>query len=244
MLLGKRLGDGSLAAESKQDVASLVLSDLAGHDVARGNSEELVRTRGLDGLNSHNLGLILDNVIEMARAPAKVVLELNSGRSEGAEVDEVDQAVVLVEVVKEGEVGARIAEGGKVLDEGDLHLGSRKEHAGVPGEVGLLLEEENLGRLGELAGLDGVVSSNGDGNASGAKANADKVVDLIGRGGPEVTALGEVLVLAGGSGRSVAHSIDHGLRGVTDGRDGGGVIHDVAAAVRRHFLGFCVRSDR
>lgn len=238
VVLGKRLGDGSLAAESKQDVASLVGGDVASNNVARSNSEELVRSRGLNGLNSNDLRLIFYHIIEMTRAPAEVVLELDSRRGEGAEVDKINQALILVKVVEEGEVGAGIAQRGKVLDEGDLHLGSGKEHAGVPGKVSLLLEKEDLGRLGKLAGLDGVVRSNGDRNAGGAEANADEVVDLIRRGGPQVTALGEVLVLAGGGSRAVAHAIDHGLRGVGAGRDGGGVIHDVAA-VRRH----CSSSD-
>ena len=74
-------------------------------------------------------------------------------------------------------MGPRVAEGGKVLDEGDLHAGAGEKHTAVPGKRGLLLEVENAGVGREAA----VVKGDGDGEGGGAETEADKVVR--GKGG-------------------------------------------------------------
>ncbi|KAI6759627.1 hypothetical protein HG530_010307 [Fusarium avenaceum] len=131
------------------------------------------------GGDGENLVVVAHNVVEPRRTPAEVVFILGTGGQESAQVGEVNQAALAVEVVKEGKLRSGVTKSGHVLDEGDLHLGSRKKHTGVPGELGLLLEEENLGgsaiRAELLAFGDGIVNGNGHGQRSRAETSTDQV---------------------------------------------------------------------
>ena len=190
VLGGHNSWDVGLATDSKKDVAGQICADLTSLGVARGDLESLEGTILLDRSDSDNIVLVADNIVKVAGAPPQVVLELGARRKEGVEVGEVDQPVVLVQVVEEGEVGARVPQRGEVLDKGNLHVGAGQEHTSVPGKVGLLLKEENLGLLSDGTGLHGVVERDGNRHAGRAEANADKVVDLRGIGWPEIAALG------------------------------------------------------
>lgn len=143
---GHDLGDARLAAVGDQDVAGLVGADLAGLDVAGLDSPGLDAASSLRvGGDGDNLTAILDDIVKVASTPAQVVLVLGAGGQESVQVGELDQAVVAVKVVEESELGARVAQGGHILNEGDLHASAGKEHARVPCEGRLLLEEEHLG---------------------------------------------------------------------------------------------------
>jgi hypothetical protein len=56
-------------------------------------------------------------------------------------IDEVDEPVALGQIVHEAVSAARVALGGEILQEGDLHRGAGKEHPGVPPELFLDLHE-------------------------------------------------------------------------------------------------------
>lgn len=212
VLGGEDLGDVGLAAVGDEDVAGAVGRDLAGLDVAGLDGPHLDAALGRRvGGDGDDLAAVLDDVVEVGGTPAEVVLVLGAGGEEGVEVGELNEAVVAVEVVEEGELRAGVAEGGHVLDEGDLHLGTGQEHARVPGEGGLLLEEEDLGRgaAGELAaGLLGVVNGDGDGQGGRAEAAADEVVDLAGVGREQVGGLLDALDAVGVAVHAVAVLVD------------------------------------
>jgi len=97
-----------------------------------------------------------------------------------------------------------------------LHLGSREQHTGVPGELGLLLQEENLGSCAIRAKLlalgDGIVNSDGYSQRCGAEASADEVKLRIRGSGLEIRR--SLLVDSGsmassrGSSVSVAGAVD------------------------------------
>lgn len=201
-VLGREaLGERRLATGSDKNVTASERLDLASLAVMGLNLEALDNASLLvDGGDGGNLVVILDDVVKEGRTPAEIVLVLGTGRQEGIQVGKVDKAALTVEVVEKGELGTGIAEGGQVLDEGDLHLGSGEEHAGVPSETGLLLEEENLGSSAVgaelLTGGNGVVHGDGDGQRRGAEADTDKIILGVGRRSLQV--LGTLLVNSAG----------------------------------------------
>lgn len=67
--------------------------------------------------------------MEVLGAPAEVVFEFYAEGKEGAEIGEGDETVFRVQVVEEGEGACRVAEGGEVFEEGDLHFCVGEEHA-------------------------------------------------------------------------------------------------------------------
>jgi len=185
----------TLAAKGDNDILRAVRFDSARSKIAGCDLESLSRTIGLDRGDRYNFGLVVHNIIEVTRAPAQVVLILSASRRKSIEINEIQQTVILVQVVEEREVRPRIAQRGQVLDERDLHLGARQQHAGVPIELGLLLEEEHVGLGGKLALLESVVQRAGDGDAGGTEADAEEVEHGVLGGRLQVGALGE---LAGG----------------------------------------------
>lgn len=177
---GEALGDRGLAARGHEDVSGAEGPKLAVTSGLDGEALDAAAGGSGGGGDGDDLVVVLHDVVKEGRAPAQVVLVLASSRQEGAQVGEVDQAIVAMEVVEEGELGARIAQGRHILDEGDLHLGTREQHAGVPRELGLLLEEENLGRstIGPEfpASSNGIVHGNSHGKTGRAKAGADEII--------------------------------------------------------------------
>ena len=146
VLLREGLGDLWVTSYSYDDTLRAAEAELVCVDVARCDLPccyalgALAVRRDIDNLVS-----VRDQVLEPASTPAQVILVLDATGQESAQVGELDQAVVLVEVVEEGELAARVAHCGHVLDEGDLHLCARNLHTSVPCEALLSLEEGNLG---------------------------------------------------------------------------------------------------
>jgi hypothetical protein len=160
-----------------------------------------------------NLVVIAHNVVEPRRTPAEVVFILSTGGQESAQVGEVNQAALAVEVVKESKLGSGVAKSGHVLDEGDLHLSSRKKHTGVPSKLGLLLEEEDLRssaiRAELLAFGDGIVNGNGHGQRSRAETGTDEVKLRV--RGSALKIRGSLLVNAGPMAGSRSRAVTVGV---------------------------------
>ena len=131
--------------------------------------------------------VVLDLRREVRGAPGHVVVVFFTEWQEGAEVHEVCEAAVLVQVVDEGEFGARVAHGREVFDEGYLHAGSGEEHPRVPGKVWLSFEEQDF--LGHILEVVAFTEGNCNGERGRAKADADKIV------GFRVVARGRVPIL-------------------------------------------------
>lgn len=180
VLGGEALGERGLATGGNENLLGAERLELASLAIAGLDGEGLYGTSLLvDGGDGDNLVVVLNDVVEERRAPAKVVLELGAGGQEGVQVSEVNETAVAVDIVEESELGSRVAEGGQVLDERDLHLGARQEHAGVPCEGRLLLEEKHLGGSAVGAKLlavgNGIVHGNGHGEGGGAETGADEI---------------------------------------------------------------------
>lgn len=168
-VLGKTGGHLRLATNGNDDLAGVSRSNLARLNIARENSEVVHRGAGRVRLarnHLHHLLSVSHHIRESLSTPPHVVFELHPGREESSQVGEVNQALFLVEVVEEGEAAARVTEGCQVLDERNLHAGAGDQHARVPGESLLSLEEANLGlevgvgaRLCE-SGIQGIVEGN------------------------------------------------------------------------------------
>lgn len=197
VVLGERLGDLGLTTSGNNDVPRAASGRLTRDRVARSDNER-VNGLAVDGRllrdDLDDLLAVRGDVVEVAGAPLHVVLVLDTSGEESAEVGKVDQPAVLEQVVEESKVATRVAESSHVLEEGDLHPRAIEEHAGVPGELGLLLEEGNLGHMVDLTILDGVVESHGNGEGGRAHANADEIVEFVLGRGLEV---GSVLVHLG-----------------------------------------------
>lgn len=184
-LRGTSDGHHHLTSASRGDVARL--------HVARLHREKIDhRAVGVGLARNHldDLLAVAHDVGKPLRAPAHVVLELQPSGEEGAQVGEMDQTVLLVKVVEEGKAAAGIAEGGQVLDKRDLHSRARNEHAGVPCELFLSLEEADLGlpaRRGRLVQtrVQSIVKRNADCQGGGSESHAKKVVKLVMRRGPQ-----------------------------------------------------------
>jgi hypothetical protein len=180
-VLGREaLGERRLATSSNKNVTAAERLNLTSLAVASLDSEGLDGTSLLAlGGDRENLVVVAHNMVEPRRAPAEVVLVLSTGREESAQVGEVNETTLTVEVVKESKLRSGVAKSGQILDEGDLHLGSREQHTGVPSELGLLLEEKHLGSCAIRAKLlalgDGIVHSDGYSQRCGAEASTDEV---------------------------------------------------------------------
>lgn len=139
---------------------------------------------GVLGPGTHALDIltVVDHVVEVLCTPPHVVLVLDALWQECVQVGECNQSVLCVKVVQEGELTARISQRGHVLQECDLHLGSGKEHTGVPCELVLLFQESNSGCSSGKSGIvqfQAVVKSHCNGERSRAESAADQVLDLI-----------------------------------------------------------------
>lgn len=194
MLEREALGEAGTSTGGQEDVVRLVRLDMARLCVLRLNDKLVHGVCGIfDGRYSNNLLVELDQVAKEGRAPSQVVFVFHAGWQESAQVGKVDQSVLLVEVVEERKLGARITERGQVLDKGNLHLGAGQQHAGVPSKSVLLLDKEHLGgrAVGTqlLAALHGIVQSNRNGQTGRAKADTDKIKLVIERRGVEMARL-------------------------------------------------------
>lgn len=113
-------------------------------------------------------------LLEVAGDPAQVVVELHPAGIEGAQVDEVDQAIVLVQVVDEGIRAGGVAQGHQVLEEGDLQLALRHQGVAVPAVVALLVQEQHF--QGALR-LGPFLEGNRQGDIGRAEADTDEIVN-------------------------------------------------------------------
>lgn len=100
-----------------------------------------------EGRDGDDLVAVGDHVVDLGRGPLEVVVELDPQRKEVLVVDEVDQPVLALQIAEEAELAGRVPERHQVLEEGDLHGGVVDQHAAVPAEARLLLEEVSGDRL-------------------------------------------------------------------------------------------------
>jgi len=111
---------------------------------------------------------------ELPGHPAQVVVVLHAAWIKGAEVDEVDQTPVVLEVVDERVRAGRIAQGHQVLEEGNLQLALRRQGVAVPAVSGLLVEEQHIQFALDPAAL---LQSDGQCQVRRAETDADQVVN-------------------------------------------------------------------
>lgn len=186
LILGETGRHFRLTTESHNDLARTARSDLTRLSIPRANNKVFNHAIGLfSGNDIDNLLTIGDNIIEALRTPAHIVLEFHARRQEGTQVGEVDKAILLVQIVQEGEAAAGIAEGSEILDEGDLHARSGDQHTGVPGELFLALKEADfrleVGALGAAQrGVHRIVEGNANCQRGGTETDAEEIVHLVG----------------------------------------------------------------
>ena len=172
--------DRRLAADGQQNILPPIGGGSPGLDVPRRDVEGIEWPGLVRGWRDReHLCLVFHHVVEVARTPSQVVLVFDPCGQEGAQVGELDQTTILVQVVEECEVRPRVSQAGQILNEGDLHLRPGQEHACVPGKARLLLQKQDLGHMADSAGLERVVKRNCNGQAGGTKADADEVVDGV-----------------------------------------------------------------
>lgn len=130
-----------------------------------------------DRLDRYDLVAVGDHVVDLGRGPLEVLVELDPQREEVLVVDEVDQAALALQEAEEGVLAARVPERHQVLEEGDLHGRVVDEHAAVPAEAGLLLEE--VSGDGLLPSDARIVLAQRDrhGHVRRPEADTDQIVD-------------------------------------------------------------------
>lgn len=131
----------------------------------------------------HNFLIVGHDILEPLCAPPHVIFELQPRREERSQVHKPRQPVLVLEIVEERELAARVAERCQILDEGYLHPGAGDQHPGMPGKLRLFLEEAHLGlplrdRFDE-GWIEGIVQGDGYGKARGTETNANEVMQLI-----------------------------------------------------------------
>lgn len=127
----------------------------------------------------------------MTRAPSHIIRILPPLRRECIQIRKLCQSTMFVQIVEESEMRPWITHRCEVFNEGDLHLCAGEEHARVPAELGLALEEKDFGSIGPdvmeawkgKTGFEGVVEGDCNGERGGAETDADEVVDVRGGGG-------------------------------------------------------------
>lgn len=142
--------------------------------VARDHPQRLDLAGAQHRLNAQDLFAVAALLLEVAGDPAQVVVELHPAGIEGAQVDEVDQAIVLVQVVDEGIRAGGVAQGHQVLEEGDLQLALRHQGVAVPAVVALLVQEQHF--QGALR-LGPFLEGNRQGDIGRAEADTDEIVN-------------------------------------------------------------------
>ncbi|MNC36209.1 hypothetical protein D3C75_847190 [compost metagenome] len=112
---------------------------------------------------------------EVFGGPAQVVVVLEAAGVEGAEVDEVGQALLLVQVVDEAVGAGGVAQRHQVLEEGNLQFALGRQGVAVPAIVVLLVDEQGI--EGVAVGFGKFFQSDGQGQVGRAEAHADQVLD-------------------------------------------------------------------
>ncbi len=124
-----------------------------------------------------DLRAVLHEMIEAARSPLQVVVELVAQREHRLVVDEVHQPVLAVQVRHEAEIARLVAQGDKVLQVRHLHGGAVEQHSPMPAEAFLAFQEgDPQCRRGRYLG---VVFLDGDrqGEVRRPEPDPDHVVD-------------------------------------------------------------------
>ncbi|MCY1185377.1 hypothetical protein D9M73_261480 [compost metagenome] len=111
----------------------------------------------------------------MLGGPAQVVVVLQAAGVKGAEVDEVGQALLLVQVVDEAVRAGWGTQRHQVLEERDLQLTLGSQGLAVPVVVLLLVDEQCVECM--APGFGEFFQGDGQGQVGGAEAHADHVFD-------------------------------------------------------------------
>ena len=104
---------------------------------------------------------------EVLGGPAQVVVVLQAAGVEGAEVDEVGQALLLVQVVDEAVRAGRVAQRDQVLEERDLQFALGGEGFAMPAVFLLLVDEQRI--EGVALALGKFFQGDGQGQVDGPK---------------------------------------------------------------------------
>ncbi|MNH10624.1 hypothetical protein D3C79_701100 [compost metagenome] len=112
---------------------------------------------------------------EVFGGPAQVVVVLQAAGVEGAEVDEVGQALLLVQVVDETVGAGGVAQRDQILEEGYLQLALGRQRFTMPAVLLLLVDEQRV--EGAALGVGEFLQGDGQGQVGRAKAHADQILD-------------------------------------------------------------------
>jgi hypothetical protein len=104
-------------------------------------------------------------------------VELDPQREEVLVVDEVDQPPLALEIAEEAELAGRVPQRHQVLEEGHLHGRVVDQHAAVPAEARLLLEEARGDRLLPADACVVLADRDRHGHIGRSEADANEVVD-------------------------------------------------------------------
>lgn len=132
-----------------------------------------------DGAYGDDLGGVLDEVGDAGGGPREVVVELDAQREEGLQVEEVDQPALVAQVAQEAEVAGGVTHRHQVLEEGHLHGGVVDEHAAVPSEAGLSLQESDPRSVLRAGPCGVLVERDGEREIRRAESDPQYVVDGI-----------------------------------------------------------------
>ena len=136
------LGQARLEPHGDDEVAGAVRRHGAGPrdgDVEEADLAAVLYRRHVDDLAG-----VGDERSHPRGGPLQVVVELHPQREEGLVVHEVRQPSLLVQVADEAAVARGIARRHEILQERDLHRRVLEQHAAVPAERLLALEEHGL----------------------------------------------------------------------------------------------------
>jgi hypothetical protein len=103
-------------------------------------------------------------------------VEFDPQREQALVVDEVDEPAALLQVAQEAEGTGRVPHRDEVLEEGHLHRRVLDEHAAVPAEAGLPLQEQRVHRRRSGGGVV-LVHRDRQRQVRRAEADPDKVED-------------------------------------------------------------------
>ena len=138
---------------------------------------DAVPVAGVDDV--HRSGAVVHCRIDLVRGPRQVVVELESAREERLQVDEVVESALLGQIGQKGVLTAGVALGRQVLEERDLHRRPRQQHAGVPRELVLGLDEAGRQSFCWSAGSIVLLDRDGQTEIGGPESDSEDVVVLV-----------------------------------------------------------------
>ena len=116
---------------------------------------------------------VQDILFKVRSAPGHVIIVLLAQGKESREVGESDETLLGMEIVDEREFRSRVAQGGQILEERNLHAGVRKKHTRMPYEAPLSFNVQD-------SGVDSpVMKSDSDGQRRRSESDTYEIVLVL-----------------------------------------------------------------